>query len=320
MRRDSGNARHTDNNPELSDVTPQEEHDTARRAKGGAKPTRLADRQEANAGTIAALRSRREGIEGTLAAEAKAIADTAIEKLKKDADEKLKRLEAAKAATASAVRDIEANPPAKGLFGFGYGARKAEWDRLLASAKSDDAWAGKDLEGHGKNLDAAISKAVESSKGAAKDKNTEAVREIAAIDAEIDRLNGDVNGIFRAAKSLLWHSEYHRFRNVQFPEKDCAHRGEILGVAEYGGHAVVLQDGPTEHSESESKDMYGRPLTTVNHVIWAHEVSPERAPEMEALAGNVATITTGDDGEIDLTDVLTKNQEHERSHRRGFSR
>jgi hypothetical protein len=283
----------------------------------------LAEQREANAETIAALRSRRKEIEETLDAEAKAIADLAIENLKKSADEKRKRLEAAKAATANAVREIEMNPPSKGLFGLGYAERKKEWDRLLKTARSDDAWAKKDLDEHDKNLDAAISKSVESSKEAAKSRNIEAVREIEAIETEIEKLNGDVNGICGAARSLLRKGEYFRFPDVRFPEKNSAYRGEILGVAEYNGYAVVLQDGPTEHTEhteAGSGDRYGRRYFSVNHVVLAHEICPEQAPEMEALAGNVATIAVGAEGEIEITNVLTKNQERERSRDRGFSR
>ena len=343
-------------NPELRDLKPQKEHDTAGRAKAQAtetadkaagaapireavsempdtdpnhtagteksdtRPMRLAERQKANAETIAVLRSRHKEIEGTLNAEAKAIADAAVEKLRKDAGEKRKRLEAAKAAAANAVMEIEMNPPAKGLFGFGYSTRKAEWDKLLKTAKSDDAWVGKDLEEHAKNLDAAISKAVESSKKAAKDKNVEAVKEIEAIDAEIEKLNGDVNGICGAARSLLRKGEYFRFPNVRFPEKNSAYRGEILGVAEYNGYTVVLQDGPAEYFETASKNMHGDPEIVSLPIVLAHEISPERATEMEVLIGHIATITVDEAGSIDLTDVLTKNQEWERSRGHGFSR
>jgi hypothetical protein len=41
---------------------------------------------------------------------------------------------------------------------------------------------------------------------------------------------------------------------------------------------------------------------------------------MEALTGYVATIATDDGGEIEIADVLTKNQEQERSRGHGFSR
>jgi hypothetical protein len=285
-----------------------------------ARPMRLADRRKTNTGAIAALRSRREEIEETLDAEAKAIADAAIENLKKSAGEKRKRLEASKAATANAVREAEGKEPAKGLFGFGYSARKAEWDKLLKKARSDDARAGKAIEEHGKALDSAVPKAVESSKGAARSKNAEAVKEIEAIDAEINELNGDVNGIYSAARVLLKKSEYHQFSNVRFPEEGSAYRGEILGIAEYNGYAAVLQDGPTERTETGREDIYGRRLFTANHIVWAHEISPEQAPEMEALIGCTATIAAGAEGEIQLADVCTTKQEQERSRNRGFSR
>jgi hypothetical protein len=320
--------------PELRDTKPQERHDTAERAEAQAaakeketapireaRPMRLAERRKANAGAIAALRSRWEEIEKTLDADAKIIADAAIENLKKNADEKRKRLEAAKTATASAVRNIEENPPAKGLFGFGYADKKETWDKLLKKAKSDEAWAKKALEEHGKALDAAVSKAAESSKEAARDKNSEAVEEIAAIDAEIQGLNSDVNGIHSAAKSLLNKSEYHRFSRICFPEQNSACRGEILGVAEYSGYAVVLQDGPAERAEAGIEDIRGTLwLSAVNHIVWAHEISPEKAPEMKALIGSVATITVDEIGSIDLTDVCTAKQERERSRGHGFSR
>jgi hypothetical protein len=343
-------------NPELCDVKQQKEHDTARRAKApktvtaeqkpetvsireagsetpdtdpkrtagteksDTRPMRLAERQKANAGTIAALRSRQKEIEGTLNADAKAIADATVEKLKETAGEKRKRLEAAKTVAASAVRNIEENPPAKGLFGFGYSARKAEWDKLLKTAKSDDVWARKDLEEHDKNLDAAISKAVESSKEAAMEKNTEAVKELEAIETEIEKLNGDVTGICNAARSLLRKGEYFRFPDVRFTEKNSAWRGEILGVAEYNGYAVVLQDGPTERFETGKKNTYGDPETVPFYIVWAYEIGPERVAEMEALTGYVTTIATDGRGEIELTDIRTKNQEWERSRNRGFIR
>jgi hypothetical protein len=263
---------------------------------------------------------RQKEIEGRLNAEAKAIADIAVKKLRKDAGEKRKQLEAAKAAAAGAVRNIEENPPARGLFGFGHADKKEAWDKLLKTAKSDDAWVRKDLEEHDKNLNAAISKAVESSKGAARDMNTEAVKELEAIETEIEKLNGDVNGIFNAARSLLRKGEYYRFPNVRLSERGGAYRGEILGVAEYNGYAVVLQDGQTEHFETGRKNMYGDPEVVFLSIVLAHEISPEEAPEMEALTGNVATIAVDAEGEIAITDVLTQNQEWERSRGHGFSR
>jgi hypothetical protein len=120
--------------------------------------------------------------------------------------------------------------------------------------------------------------------------------------------------------SLLRKGEYFRFPDVRFPEKNRACRGEILGVAEYNGYAVVLQDGPAERFETGRKNMYGDPETVPLYIVWAHEISPERAPEMEALTGYVATIAVGEEGEIEITDVLTRNQEWERSRNRGFSR
>jgi uncharacterized protein (UPF0335 family) len=315
---DSTTAQDSPNMPAAKDIPMEMAPQTQQKVR----PMRLAERQKANGGIIAALRSRQEEIEGILDTETKAIADAAIKNLKNTADEKRKRLEEAKAATASAVREIETNPPAKGLFGFGYAERKKEWDKLLNTVRADDARAEKTLEGHGKALEATIAETVDLSKKTARNRNTEAVKEIEAINAEIARLNADINGIYAAAKSLLWHSEYHRFGSVRFSEKGEAYRGEIIGVAEHNGYTVILQDGPIERfeSESESKDMYGRPLIAVNHVIWAHEISPEQAPEVEALTGNVATIAVGVEGEIEITDVLTKNQEWERSHGHGFSR
>jgi hypothetical protein len=218
------------------------------------------------------------------------------------------------------VREIEENPPVKGLFGFGYSDKKKEWDKRLASARRGVSYAREDLERYGKTLDGALSKAAGSSKEAAKSKNAEAVREIEAIDAEIQELNGDVNGIYSAARALLRKNEHHRFANARFPEADGAYRGEILGVAEYNGYAVVLQDGPIERTETERKDMYGRPEVSVSHIVWAHEISPEQAPELKALTGYVAAITVDGAGLIDLTDVLTKNQEWERPRGKGFSR
>jgi hypothetical protein len=41
---------------------------------------------------------------------------------------------------------------------------------------------------------------------------------------------------------------------------------------------------------------------------------------MEALIGNIATIAVDAGGEIEIADVLTKNQEWERSRGRSFSR
>jgi hypothetical protein len=122
------------------------------------------------------------------------------------------------------------------------------------------------------------------------------------------------------AKSLLQKSEYHRFPNVRLSEQGGAYRGEILGVAEYNGYAVVLQDGPMECFETGRKNIYGDPETARFHIVLAHEISPEEAPEMETLIGHIATITVDEAGSIDLTGVLTKNQERERSRGHGFSR
>jgi hypothetical protein len=300
--------------------SPDSPMEAAYRPRRETRPMRLAERRKADAGTIDALRSRRKEIEATLDAKGKAIAEAAIENLKKTADEKRKRLEAEKASAASAVRDIEEREPVKGLFGFGYGAKKAEWDKLLRKAKSDDAWVGRALEEHDKALRAAVFEAAETSKEAAKSRNAEAVKELEAIDVEIGRLNSDINGIYRAAKSLLHKSEYHRFPNVRLSEQGGAYRGEILGVAEYNGYVVVLQDGPTEHFETGRKNMYGDPETVRFHIVLAHEISPEEVPEMKALTGNVATITVDEAGSIGLTDVCTTRQEQERSRGHGFSR
>jgi hypothetical protein len=175
------------------------------------------------------------------------------------------------------------------------------------------------LEEHGKTLQTAITKAVESSKEAAGSKNVQAVKELDAIAEEIGELNGDVNGVKSAAESLLRHDEYHRFSNVRFPEKGI-YSGEILGVAEYNGYAAVLQDGPTKRIETGRRDMYGRPEVSAYHVVWAHEIRPEQAPEMEKLVGHIATIAADGEGDIELTDVRGKKQEWERSRGKGFSR
>jgi hypothetical protein len=66
--------------------------------------------------------------------------------------------------------------------------------------------------------------------------------------------------------------------------------------------------------------MYGDPETVPFYIVWAHEINPERAQEMEALTGYVATIATDTEGEIELTDVCTRDQERERSRGKGFSR
>jgi hypothetical protein len=119
---------------------------------------------------------------------------------------------------------------------------------------------------------------------------------------------------------LLRKSEYHRFFDVRYPEKYVAHRGEILGVVEYNGHAVVLQDGPREYTETEREGMYGTRGISVSHIVLAHEIHPEQAPEMETFVGHIATMTTDDEGDIELTDVCNKEQERERSRSKGFSR
>jgi hypothetical protein len=152
------------------------------------------------------------------------------------------------------------------------------------------------------------------------EKNTEAVKELEAIETEIEKLNGDVTGIRDAARSLLRKGEYFRFPDVRFPEKNSACRGEILGVAEYNGYTVILQDGPTERFETGKKNMYGDPETVPLYIVWAHEIRPEQSPEMEALTGNVATIAVGAEEEIEITNTLTKNQEWERTRNHGFSR
>jgi hypothetical protein len=167
---------------------------------------------------------------------------------------------------------------------------------------------------------AGIIEELRSSKETARDKDAGAVKEIEAIDAEIEKLNGDLNGIYGAAKSLLQKSKYHGFPNVRFSEQGGAYRGKILGVAEYNGYAVVLQDGPTERFETGRRDIFGRPETSSAHTVWAHEIRLEQTPEMENFVGHTATISTDDEGDIMLSDIYTQEEERERSHGKGFSR
>jgi hypothetical protein len=70
-------------------------------------------------------------------------------------------------------------------------------------------------------------------------------RELESIAAEIEGINGDVNGVYEAVEFLLREKEYFRFASVRLSEK-C---GECRGVAEYDGYAVVIQDRSLERIE-----------------------------------------------------------------------
>ncbi|MDR1482613.1 MAG: hypothetical protein LBI74_08310 [Synergistaceae bacterium] len=50
-----------------------------------------------------------------------------------------------------------------------------------------------------------------------------------------------------------------------------------------------------------------------------HEIRPEKAPEIEGIPGRFTTIAVDSDCDIELTDILAKRQEWERSRGRGFS-
>jgi uncharacterized protein (UPF0335 family) len=297
----SAPVRETAANAKTSDVLVEAERQKSR-------PMRLAGRQKANAGIIAGLRSRMKEIEGVLDAEAKAIADAAIEKLRKSASKRREALEAEKAAYENAVSDILQKAPVKGFFGFGYKAKREEWDELLREAKSDAAWAGRDLEEHDKALQAAISQAAENSKEAARAKNTEAVRELEAIAEEIDELNGDVNGIRDAARALLRNDALRRFGSLRFPDKSGVYEGEILGVAEYSGYAVLLQDGPLEYIGTEGKDVYGRTERLADRTVWMHGIRPEQAPVFEPLTGHDAAVEVNGGEELKPEGVRIKEQ------------
>jgi hypothetical protein len=88
----------------------------------------------------------------------------------------------------------------------------------------------------------------------------------------------------------------------------------------YNGYTAVLQDGPVNYIETESKDRYGGSLISADHVVWTHEIKPELASEIEALAGQVVTISVDGEYDVSLAEARTWEEERARERGRGSSR